>query len=253
MTGRRTGKLENTRGKARELGVDPGKMTPLPADITDPQSVSAAASVIGNSGHGLYGLVNNAALPSPGPLTDMTPEQWQRLMSTNLTGAWLVTRSAWPLMESQDACRIVFMTSEAGWAFTPGFGAYNASKAALNSLGASFAAEFTNRRPQVDSQVNILIPGEARTEMNQGSNDSPFSVVCMTLLLLSHPRGGPNGHFFHRDGRHFAFGYSACYNKSLLEPGRVLRAEKDGLTSGFGSLKNRLRTWLSKLNRPHLD
>jgi NAD(P)-dependent dehydrogenase (short-subunit alcohol dehydrogenase family) len=246
MTGRRGAKLDETRESARALGVHPGNMTSLAADITDRDSVSAATARIVAASTGLHGLVNNAAVPSPGPLATISSAQWQRLWDTNVTGAWLVTQAALPLLESRDSYRVVFMTSEAGWASTPGFGAYNASKAALNSLGASFAAELAQRRPDGDAQVNTLIAGEARTEMNRGSNESPYSVVCMALLLLSHPRGGPNGHFFHRDGRHFAFGYSTYYNKSLLEPDRVVHAGKDGITSSFGSLKNWLRTRLPK-------
>lgn len=110
------------------------------------------------------------------------------------------------------------MTSEAGWAFTPGVGPYNLSKAAVNNLGASLAAECAARYPEKDIQVNVLVPGEARTEMNQGSGESPYSVVSMTLVLLSHPAPGPNGCFFHRDGRHLAFAYAPPYRGTLLAP-----------------------------------
>ena len=68
----------------------------------------------------------------------------------------------------------------------------------------------------MDVQINVLVPGEARTEMNQGSNRSPYTIAGMVLLLLSHSPGGPNGHFFHADGRHLAFGYSPPYDRSLL-------------------------------------
>ena len=72
-----------------------------------------------------------------------------------------------------------------------GFGPYNVSKSAVNTLGASLAAECTLRYPDKDIQVNVLVPGEARTEMNQGSTESPYAVVSMVLVLLSHPPGGP--------------------------------------------------------------
>ena len=112
---------------------------------------------------------------------------------------------------------MVFLTSEAGWASTPGFGAYNVTKSALNTLGASFAAECAARHPAADMQINVLVPGEARTEMNQGSTDSPYAIACMTLTLLSHPAGGPNGCFFHRDGRHLSFGHRGPYERTLVE------------------------------------
>jgi NAD(P)-dependent dehydrogenase (short-subunit alcohol dehydrogenase family) len=111
---------------------------------------------------------------------------------------------------------VVFLTSEAGWAATPGVGPYNVSKAAVNALSASFAAECAQRYQECDIQINALIPGEARSEMNQGSSISPYTVVPMTLALLSHPPAGPNGRFFHRDGRHFSFAYSGAYESALF-------------------------------------
>jgi hypothetical protein len=52
--------------------------------------------------------------------------------------------------------------------------------------------------------------------MNQGSTESPYAVVSMVLVLLSHPPGGPNGFFFNRDGRHLAFAYTQEYPQPLL-------------------------------------
>ena len=118
----------------------------------------------------------------------------------------------------RDRVRAVFFTSEAGWAFTPGFGPYNVSKRPRsNNLGASLAAEVAARHPGADVQVNVLNPGEARTEMNQGSSVSPYSVVSMTLALLSHPPGGPNGCFLRP--RRAALGI--LLRKSVGKPGDV--------------------------------
>jgi NAD(P)-dependent dehydrogenase (short-subunit alcohol dehydrogenase family) len=103
-----------------------------------------------------------------------------------------------------------------GWAFTPGFGHYNATKAALNSLAGSLAAEAAARYPAADVQINVLNPGEARTEMNGGSTTSPYAAVSMTLILLSHPPSGPNGCFFARDGRHLGFAYAKPWPRELL-------------------------------------
>lgn len=119
-------------------------------------------------------------------------------------------------MKLGNAVRVIFVTSEAGWAFTPGAGSYNMTKAALNNLSASMAAEYAESFPDIDIQMNALVPGEARTEMNQGSPYSPYTVVSMTLILLSHPKGGPNGRFFYRDGRHLQFAYAPQYEKLLI-------------------------------------
>jgi NAD(P)-dependent dehydrogenase (short-subunit alcohol dehydrogenase family) len=118
-------------------------------------------------------------------------------------------------MKTGGAVRVLFITSEAGWAFTPGVGLYNVSKAALNNLAGSLAAEYEAAFPDIDIQMNSLAPGEARTEMNQHSTDSPYAVASMALILLSHPPNGPNGKFFHRDGRHLPFTYASAYDKTL--------------------------------------
>jgi 3-oxoacyl-[acyl-carrier protein] reductase len=220
LSGRRREKLEESLSHGRSLGIDVSRCQALPVDITDEQSLEQAARAIEGSERSLYGLVNNAALPEPacGPsaLASLDTTTWRRLLDTNVTGQWLVCKAALPMLSKGDGWRVVFMTSEAGWACTPGFGPYNVTKAALNGLGYSFAAECEASFPGRDVQVNVLVPGEARTEMNQGSKTSPFAVVPMTLALLSHPRGGPNGKFFHRDGRHLEFAYAPKYSKDLL-------------------------------------
>lgn len=220
LTGRRREKLESAREAMGLFGVDPAPATVLPCDVRDAAQLDSAASEIRRSFGVLHGLVVCAALPqprpTPWPLADLPQESWQSLLDTNLTAPWLTARAALPLMLGEGRARIVLLTSEAGWAATPGFGPYNISKAALNSLGASLAAETAARNPAADVQINVLNPGEARSEMNQGSTVSPCTAVAMTLALLSHPPGGPNGCFFARDGRHLEFAYAKAWEKPLL-------------------------------------
>jgi 3-oxoacyl-[acyl-carrier protein] reductase len=221
LSGRRGEMLQESIAEMRGLGIAVGEVMPLPLDVTDAQAVAAAVAEIESRCGELTGLVCCAALPQAGdgpfPLMSMAPERWDEMMRTNVTGSWLVTRAGLPVMLKRGGARVVYLTSEAGWAFTPGFGAYNVTKSALNNLGASFADECAARHPEADVQINVLIPGEARTEMNRGSTESPYAIACMALTLLSHPPGGPNGHFFHRDGRHFGFGYRQPYPRSLRE------------------------------------
>jgi len=222
LTGRRLGMLEQVLQDLHSLGVDTSRCFPVPADITDEHSVNQAVLQIGGRKWSLMGLVNNAAVPEPPsdgpPLASLDLRAWRQLFDTNVTGQWLVCKAALPLLSASESWRVLFMTSEAGWADTPGVGPYNVTKAALNSLGFSFAAECAAAYPNCDLQVNVLVPGEARTQMNRGSSLSPFAVVPMALALLSHPPGGPNGRFFHRDGRHLEFGFSPRHDRSLLVP-----------------------------------
>ena len=220
ITGRRIEKLQETLTEGSSLGVNIDRCIPVPADITQESDIACAVETISQHTSRLYGLVNSAALPQPSagpyPLADQSVAVWTKLLTTNITGQWLVTKAALPLMGKGDEFRMVFLSSEAGWASTPSFGPYNVCKSAVNTLGASFAAECAMRFSGKDVQINVLVPGEARTEMNQGSTESPYSVVSMALILLSHPPGGPNGCFFHRDGRHLAFAYAPPFSRNLL-------------------------------------
>jgi NAD(P)-dependent dehydrogenase (short-subunit alcohol dehydrogenase family) len=222
LTGRRREKLLETLEEISSFQIPTDDCRIVQADIARPEEIARGCEEVKGLGGSLHGLVNNAAIPSrPGslhPLQEDSLEGWNRAIATNLTAPWFITRMIFPHMLASGQARVLFMTSGAGWASTPGFGIYNVSKAALNSLCASMAQEYGRRFPGEDIQINGLNPGEARTEMNQGSNQSPYAVVSMVLLLLSHPPGGPNGKFFHRGGRSLQFGDSESYSPPLIDP-----------------------------------
>lgn len=221
LTGRRSVKLQETIKEGMSRGIDMSKCIPMVADITSEEQIQSVVSRISENNAPLFGLINNAALPQGGqynaPLMSADLSEWQSLIATNITGQWLVTKYALPLIANEKCGRVVFMSSEAGWAFTPGFGIYNVTKAALNNLAASFAAECESAFTEMDLQINVIVAGEARTEMNQGSSISPFTIVPMILALLSHPAHGPNGFFFHMDGRYLEFAYSKQYQFPLFD------------------------------------
>jgi len=224
LTGRRESKLKESIQEAEALGSPKSNCIVVPADVTSEEQIAAAVGLIEKTKSSLRGVVHSAGVAQPRrsrwPLTEETLESWRQILATNVLGAWLLTKGAFPLMVRGGAARVLLLSSEAGWADTPGFGQYNVSKAALNSLGASLAAECALHYPEADVQVNVVVPGEARTEMNQGSETSPYTLASLALLLLSHPAGGPNGRFFHRDGRHLEFGQTAPHASSLqaLDP-----------------------------------
>lgn len=220
LGGRRLEKLEEALDEMRSFDIPTNNCHAIPMDITDEESVREACGRIEKNVGSLTGLVNNAGTFVTGlgdwPLMEQEPEDWDRQFDLNVKGQWLVTRGALPLMLRGDEVKVLFITSEAGWAFTPSAGHYNVTKAALNNLGASFAAECEDRYPDVDVQINVVVPGEARSEMNQGSDTSPYTLNSIVLALLSHPDGGPNGRFFFKDGRHLTFGYAPVYEKQIV-------------------------------------
>ncbi len=219
LTGRRAHKLQETLGELEDIfHVTADNCHIVPADLTHADDVHSACEVICSLSENLHGLINNAAVPglphSPHPLLEGSLEEWNKVIDTNLRAHWLTTKSIMPHMLKNDSLRVLFITSEAGWASTAGFGTYNVSKSALNNLACSFAEELSRHSPGKDIQINTISPGEARTEMNRASDTSPYSIVNMALLLLSHPAQGPNGKFFHRDGRHLSFCYATPYKKN---------------------------------------
>jgi 3-oxoacyl-[acyl-carrier protein] reductase len=209
LTGRRPGRLEETRAEMATLGIATERAIAVPADITDTSAVDMAVRAIDARVGGLNGLVNNAgtiiAGLGPWPLAEQSVGDWDRLFNLNLRAHWYVTKAALPLLVRRGEIKALFISSGAGWASTPGVGPYNVSKAGLNSLAMSFAAECAARYPTLDVQINVVNPGEARTELNGGSSESPFILANMALLLLSHEPGGPNGRFFAWHGGHLAF------------------------------------------------
>lgn len=221
LTGRRVENLREGIQKIASLGIPAENCHIVKADLTNPNDILRACDQVKSLCHSLNGLVNNAALPSslgPNPLQDESLAYWNKIITTNVTAPWLLTRTIFPHMLASGQVRVLFISSVAGWASTPGVGDYNVSKAALNSLAHSLAQEYANTFPEEDIQLNTLVPGQARTEMNQASTESPYTVVSMALILLSHPKGGPNGRFFHRDGGHLQFGYTMPYQRPLIWP-----------------------------------
>lgn len=220
LSGRRADKLAETLAICRGFGIDTAKCHMVPADITNEESLNAAAAIIAAQTPCLNGWIHCSALPlppsSPNPLANLDTGHWRRLIDTNLTGAWLTWKAGRTLLLASRQWRALLFSSAAAWSDTPGYGPYNITKAALNNFGMSLAAEVTAMHPEQDAQINIIDPGEASTEMNQGSGKSPNEVLPMALALLSHPPGGPSGRFFHRDGRHLAFANTLPYPKSLL-------------------------------------
>jgi len=220
LMGRNEGKLTRTQEMARRLAPS-GRTDIVPVDVTAIDALEKTAVDLLRHVPAPHGLVHCAALPSepgnPFPLTMGAPGRLDKTLSVNGLAVLHLCDLFFP--NPAKGLRAVLFSSTAGWASTPGFGAYNLSKTTLNALGHNLAAEYSTRFPEADIQINVLDPGEARSEMNQGSTISPFAAAPMTLALLAHPPGGPNGCFFHRDGRHLGFCFTAPYPRSLFQAG----------------------------------
>ncbi|MCS6828220.1 MAG: 3-oxoacyl-ACP reductase FabG [Caldilinea sp.] len=108
-------------------------------------------------------LVNNAGVYLQGDVTETTLEQWNRIMSVNLTGVFLCTKHAAQAMLARGGGVIVNVSSEAGLVGIPGQVAYNASKAGVISLTKSCAVDLARR----GIRVNCVCPGTTDTPLVQ--------------------------------------------------------------------------------------
>jgi len=105
--------------------------------------------------------VNNAGITRDGLLVRMKDDDWDRVMETNLRGAFLMTRAAAKVMMRQKAGRIINIASVAGAMGNPGQANYSAAKAGLIGLTKSTARELAHW----SILVNAVAPGLVETDM----------------------------------------------------------------------------------------
>ena len=106
-------------------------------------------------------LVNNAGITDDGLMLRMGPEQWDRVITTNLTSVFLCTRAALRPMVRARSGRIITISSVSGLSGNPGQANYAAAKAGIIGLTKSVAKEVGSR----GITVNAVAPGFIATDM----------------------------------------------------------------------------------------
>jgi 2-hydroxycyclohexanecarboxyl-CoA dehydrogenase len=144
--------LEPARAVAEGIG---GEAVAL--DVADPDAVRAALG--GDRTFEI--LVNNAGYDQFCWFTDVTPEQWRRMLAVNLEGVFACTQAVLPAMQRARYGRIVTVSSEAGRIGSKGNAVYAATKAAAVGFSKSIARE--NARFGIT--VNTLVPGPIDTPL----------------------------------------------------------------------------------------
>lgn len=144
---------------ADEIEQQGGDAVTVGADVSDSAAVEEMVSTVVAELGGLDAVVNNAGVVDPDLATDIDDDQWDRVLGTNLTGAFYVTRAALPRLDPGGD--VVFVSSIGGTGGTVDAG-YAASKAGLHGLTRALAREYGAE----GVQVNAVAPGPAETEMN---------------------------------------------------------------------------------------
>jgi NAD(P)-dependent dehydrogenase (short-subunit alcohol dehydrogenase family) len=166
ITGREAKRLQKA---ATTISDDKRQVTGIPCDVRDPASVEKLFREVGKQHSKIDVLINNAGVAhSLAPVDQLPVETWKEVIDTNLTGTFLVTRSALPLMHAGGT--IVNNLSVAALQPFAGMSAYNASK--FGALGFTHALREDLRKRGI--RVLALLPGATDTEIwNQFWNDAP--------------------------------------------------------------------------------
>jgi NAD(P)-dependent dehydrogenase (short-subunit alcohol dehydrogenase family) len=156
---RTVGGLEELDDAVRKAG---SAATLVPLDMRDYDGFYRLASALNERHRRLDVLVGNAAVAGQrSPLDHVMPAAWDEAMAVNVTANWHLIRAMDGLLRRSTAGRAVFLTSGAATNARAYAGPYTVSKAALNALARTYAAE-TSSTPV---RVNLFNPGPTRTRM----------------------------------------------------------------------------------------
>jgi NAD(P)-dependent dehydrogenase (short-subunit alcohol dehydrogenase family) len=187
LVARTVGGLEDLDDEIQKAG---GHATLVPLDLKDFPALDRLGALIYERWGRLDAFLGNAAVLGPvTPLSHVEPKHFQELVDVNVTANWRLIRSLDPLLRRSDAGRVVFVTSGAARHHMPFWGGYSMSKAALESLALTYAAECTG----TNVKVNLLSPGALRTVMrarafpgeDPQTLETPDAVASLIVEMLS--------------------------------------------------------------------
>jgi 3-oxoacyl-[acyl-carrier protein] reductase len=144
-----------------------GRLTYVPGDMADSPSLSRVVAAVEKETGPIDALINNAGIAYDGVLAGMPPEQIERLIQVNLTGALLLTRLVVRRMLLRNAGNIINISSIIGLRGYSGLAAYSATKGGLDAMTRALARELGGR----NIRVNSIAPGYLETEMTHGLSD----------------------------------------------------------------------------------
>jgi len=175
-----------------------GEAEAFQADVSDPAEAKRMVAAVEDSFGRIDGLVNNAGIMPSSPLVDMSDEEWDAVLRTDLFGPFYCSRAALPGMVQRGSGSIVMISSRLGQIGWPELAHYSAAKAGLLGLTKSMAREYG---PQ-GVRVNAVAPGFTITDMTRDIVDTesgrrrlaelpsrrfpePENVAAAVLFLLT--------------------------------------------------------------------
>jgi 3-oxoacyl-[acyl-carrier protein] reductase len=156
-----------------------GRAIAIQADISDPGACASLVDETVKEYGRLDILVNNAGITRDGLLVRMSDEDWARVIATNLTGVFSMTRAAAKVMMKARSGSIVNISSVVGIAGNAGQANYSAAKAGVIGLTRSVARELAGR----NIRCNAVAPGFIETDMTASLTEPQRAAVASTVAL----------------------------------------------------------------------
>lgn len=145
-----------------EIESSGGSCTIVTGNVGNPDDVRSIFKTINEAAGGIDVLINNAGISYIGLITDMTDDDWNNLISTNLSSVFYCSREALPYMVSKKAGKIINISSMWGTCGASCEVAYSASKSGMNGFTRALSKELAPS----NIQVNAIACGVIDTEMN---------------------------------------------------------------------------------------
>ena len=197
---RTQGAIEALDDEIRTAG---NEATLVPCDVKDFDALDRLGAAIFARWGKLDIFIGNAGVLGPlTPLAHLDPERWQDVLAVNVTANWRLIRSLDPLLRAADAGRAVFITSGAAHAadFKPYWGPHAVTKAALEALARTYAAETRNI---TRVRVMLVNPGPLRTRMRAAAmpGEDPLTLktpqeLAPKILTLCAPEWSETGKLY---------------------------------------------------------
>lgn len=181
-------RAEAVASRLREAG---GSAMALAVDVSDGEQVAKAVSDVLSAFGRVDFVINNAGTDYVLPITEMTIDQWDRVISVNLRGAFLFAKAVFPIMQQQGGGHIVNVASTAAKRAWANAAAYHASKWGL--MGFTRAIGVEGRAHKI--KATALVPGGMQTHFfdrldpppDTTNLQDPNNVARVILFVLSQP------------------------------------------------------------------
>jgi 2-deoxy-D-gluconate 3-dehydrogenase len=159
-----------------------------PTDVTDAEAVNRLVDTTVDTFGRLDVLVNNSGIVATTPLLEQEPDEWDRIIATNLRGVYLTTRAAGRYMVPARSGKVVNIASNHALIGVAGFAAYAASKGGVIAFTKTMAIEWA----RYGISVNALAPGYFATPLNAELRADPELAARVHKAIPARRFGEPD-------------------------------------------------------------